>query len=89
MRDLVEVLVMIACFLAPFAIFGVWTWFWFGVAMIILFGLSEAYMALIHKDKMTLTEHFREFKKKNPKGAWICALSLGLGWVVLLWHLLR
>ena len=89
MRDLIEVLAIVACLLVPFAVCQLWIWFWFAFMMIVIFGLWEAYAALIHKDKMTLTEHFRKFKKRKPMEAWICAISIAVGWCVLLVHLLR
>ena len=78
-------LIILGLFTVPFAIFGLWWWFFTMLAIAVIVGLAELIAVL--KTGMTLSQMFWKWSKNNKPKAWITIGCLFAGWVMLLIHL--
>ena len=85
MKDFLYVLGIFACFTVPCAIAGLWYWVFLGAGMAILTGILE--LVAVIKTGKTLSKQFTEFVKETKWG-FMVALSMSVGWVLLIIHLI-
>ena len=78
-------LIILGLLTVPFAIFGLWWWFFTMLAIAVLVGLAE--LVAVLKTELTLSQMFWEWSKSNRAKAWIVIGCLFAVWVVLLVHM--
>ena len=78
-------LIILALFTVPFAVFGLWWWFALMICIVGLVVLFE-FLCLIFT-KMTLSQRFWKWSKSNKAKGWIVIGCLFAVWVMLLIHM--
>ena len=76
-----------ACLLTvPWALIGLWPWFWFFVSVCVILGLFEGACVFLYGK--TLSQMFREYRKEEPEKAWAVFGCVVVAILLLGWHLL-
>ena len=83
--EIIFMLTMLCLLVGPFAIFGLWYWFFTMLTIAVIVGLAELVATLITGN--TLSQRFWKWSKQNKTKAWIAIGSLFIGWIMLLIHL--
>ena len=83
--EVTYVLGFLSLWLVPFAMNGLWYWFWFFACVGVVLGVWEIYTT--KKTGRSLSGRFYQYRLKNPKKAGWIILCLALGWIMLLLHL--
>lgn len=82
---MIELTILFGCLTIPFAIVGLWWWFWLFICIAVLVGIYEL-VAKIRKGK-TISQMFREWRKANELKGRIVLIFLAIGWAAFLFHL--
>ena len=84
--EVISLIVMMGCLIAPWFIAGLNIWGWFAVCVAAVTIGFEIY-SVIKNDK-TISQIFWEFRDEHPVYAWIVFLIASLGWIILGYHIL-
>jgi hypothetical protein len=82
-----ELVLTFFCLTVPFALAGLWLWFFMMLALSLIVAVTETIVWLTRGK--TLSQMFWAWGKENRMKAWAVAMSLFLGWAALLFHLLK
>lgn len=82
--ELLFVIALAGGFLVPTALFGQWWLFSTFAIFFVCFGIVE--FLAVKFTKKTVSQHFWDLKRKNPKGALIIVGGMLLGWIALIAH---
>ena len=91
--DIIFIVAMLACLIVPWAVFGLWWWFWMMTAIGVVFGIFE--IASKISTGKTLSQRFWKWstekddfgERPNIWKAWLVLGVLLSGWLMLLGHL--
>ena len=72
-------------FMLPFALAGLWQWFWLCVGILILTAGFEIYSKVKHD--YSISKAFWIWRDKHPKAAFVILAVISLGWAFLIFHL--
>lgn len=85
MGEAIFVVSLLALLVVPFAVVGLWWWFW----TMLIIGLWVVAVEIVSKikDRKTISQKFWGWSLENEKKAWIILSCMLLGWLILLLHL--
>lgn len=84
---MIELIILFCFLIIPWAVFGLWWWFWLFVGIAVLVGVVE-FIAKI-KTGQTISQMFHTWSVENKSKAWLVIGCLGFGWLVLIFHLAK
>ena len=72
-------------FIVPFALAGLWQWFWLTVSILVLVLGWEIWSVIKHG--YTISKAFWIWRDEHPVAAWFVLGSVSIGWIFLMLHL--
>ena len=72
-------------FIVPFALAGLWQWFWLTIGILILVLGWEIWSKI--KYGYTISSAFWQWRDEHPKAAWVLLGTISIGWIFLMYHL--
>lgn len=84
--DIIQVVSLFIFLILPFILAKLWLWVWFWVVILGVFIIFEVISYLT--TNRTLSQRFGKFGREHPTFGKIILLCLGLGFGILIWHLM-
>lgn len=84
---MIELIIVFACLVVPWAVFGLWWWFWLFIGICLLVVIFEIVAKV--KTGQTLSQMFHGWAEENQSKAWFIVVCLGIGWLALVYHLVK
>jgi len=82
---MIGILSAFATLLVSFAVAGLWWWFGFTLAILVVLGVAE--LVSVKKTGMTLSQQYTQLVRKRPVVGYILHAVLGAFFGALLYHL--
>ena len=85
-KDILQVVGMFVLLVVPFLLAKLWFWCWFWVYILLGFAIFEVVTYL--STGRTLSQRFGDYRRIKPTEGNLILISMILGWLCLIWHLI-